>query len=99
MYRARVVIEFSVDMDSVVLASFIARARGIKFYDVDPRTLIPGLAVALRRKRRRYDTNAVGLLVPSRRYGLGTAFLGHLVREAARFVSTLLSNPGLKTTV
>ena len=96
MYRARVVIEFSVDMDSVVLASFIARARGIKFYDVDPRTLIPGLAVALRRKRSRYDTNAVGLLVPSRRYGLGTAFLGHLEREAARFVSTLL--PRLKTT-
>ena len=30
------VIEFSVDMDSVVLASFIVRARGIKFYDVDP---------------------------------------------------------------
>ena len=80
MYRARVVIEFSVDMDSVVLASFIALARGIKFYDVDPRTLIPGLAVALRRKHSRYDTNAVGLLVPSRRYGLGTAFLGHLER-------------------
>ena len=31
MYRARVVLEFSVDMDSVVLASFIALARGINF--------------------------------------------------------------------
>ena len=98
MYRARVVIEFSVEMDSLVLASFIARARGIKFYDVDPRTLVPGLAVALQRKRSRYDANGVGLLVPSRRYGLDTAFLGHLDRKAARLVSSLLSDPGLKTT-
>ena len=67
MYRARVVIEFSVEVDSVVLASFIARARGIKFYDVDPKTLVPGLAVALQRKCSRYDANGVGLLVPSRR--------------------------------
>ena len=37
---------FSVDMDSIVLASFIARPRGIKFYD-DPRTLVPSLSVAL----------------------------------------------------
>ena len=64
MYRARVVIKFSVEMDSVVLASFIARARGIKFYDVDPKTLVPGLAVALQRKRSCYDANGVGLLVP-----------------------------------
>ena len=38
MYRACVVIEFSVDMDSVVLASFIALARGIKFYDANTRS-------------------------------------------------------------
>ena len=98
MYRAPVVIEFPVDMDSVVLASFIARARGIKFYDVDPRMLVPSLSVALRSKRSSYAVNAVGLLVPSRRYGLGTAFLRHMEREAARFVSTLLSDPVLKTT-
>ena len=57
--------------------------RCIKFYYVDTRTLVPSLGVALRRKRSRYDANAVGLLVPSRRYGLGTAFLGHLERKAA----------------
>ena len=50
-------IEFSVEMGFVVLASFIARARGIKFYDVDPRTLVPGLAVTLRRKCNRFDAN------------------------------------------
>ena len=89
-----VVIDFSVDMDSVVLASFIAWARGIKFYDIDPRTLVPSLSVALQSKHSSYAANAVGLL----RYRLGTAVLRHMEREAARFVSTLLSNPGLKTT-
>ena len=98
MYHAPVVIEFSMDMDSVVLASFTARARGIKFYDVDPSTLVPSLSIALRSKRGGYAANAVGLLLPSRRYGFGTAFLRHMEREAARFVSTLLSDPGLKTT-
>ena len=86
-----------VKMDSVV-ATFTVRARGIKFYDVAPRTLVPGLAVVFQRKPSRYDANAVGLLVPSRRYGLGTAFLGHVEREAARFVSKLLSDPELETT-
>ena len=86
------------DMDFVVLASFIARARGIKFYDVDPRTLVPSLSVALQSKRSGYAVNAVGLLVPSRRYRLGTIFLRRMDRKAARFVSTLLSDPGLKTT-
>ena len=94
MYRARQVF---VEMDSV-LASFMARARGIEFYDVDPRTSVPGLAIALRRKHSRYDANAVRLLVPSRQYGLGTAFLGHMEREAARLASKLLSDPELKTT-
>lgn len=86
------------EMDSAVLDSFTARARGVKFYDIDPRMLVPGLAVILRRQPSRYDAHAVGLRVPSRRYGLGTAFLGHMEREAARFVSKLLSDPGLKTT-
>ena len=85
-------------MDSVVVASFIARERGIKFYDVDPGMLVPSLSVALQSKRSRYDANVVGLLVPSRRYGLGTAFLSHMEREAALFMPTLLSDPGLKTT-
>ena len=85
-------------MDSVVLASFIARERGVKFYDVDPRMLVPSLSVTLQSKRGGYAANVVGLLVPSRRYGLGTAFSCHMEREAARFVSTLLSDPGLKTT-
>ena len=70
-------------MDSVVLASFIARERGIKFYDVDPRMLVPSLSVALQSKRGGYDANAVGLLVLSRRYGLGTVFSCHMEREAA----------------
>ena len=61
-----------------VLASFIARARGIKLYGVDCRTLVPSLSVALQRKRSRYDAAEVGLLVPSRRYGLGTVFLRHM---------------------
>ena len=90
-----------VEMDSVnyvVLASFTVRARGVKFYDIDPQTLVPGLAVILRRQPSRYDDNAVGFRVPSRRYGFGTAFLGHMEREAARFVSKLLLDPGLKTT-
>ena len=77
---------------------FYCSGRGIKVYDVDPRMLVPSLSVALQSKRGGYAANAVGLLVPSRRYGLGTAFSCHMEREAAQFVSALLSDPGLKAT-
>ena len=98
MYCAPVVIEFSVDMDFVVLASFIVQARIIKISDVDLRTLVLSLSIALQSKRGGYNANAVSLLVPSRRYGLDTAFPRHMEREAARYMSTLLSDSGLKTT-
>ena len=82
-------------MDSVILASFTTHARGIKFYDVDPRTLRPGMRAILRRQPSRFDANAIGidLLLPSRRF----AFLGHLDKKAACLVSKVLSNPRWET--
>ena len=77
-----------VEPNRFALAQFTTQAKGIRLYEVDCNRVRVGMTVMLRRNPSRYDYNAVDLIITSLQENL---FFGHLAKDAARFISLLLS--------